>query len=482
LLSQNSTSQSSDENRRVLKVTLHGAAQEVTGSCYLLETAHARVLIDCGMFQGSDRLERKNKLPPEILNKPLDAVLLTHGHLDHCGRLPLLIRAGYTGPIYATEGTSEIAELVLRDAARIAEDDARRENEKRKRNRLKLIKPLLRDHDVTGVVALFETVEYDKNLDVAEGISAQYVEAGHIHGSSCIQLKVHDRTSKSRIVIFSGDIGHWNDPIVKDPARIEKADLVFMESTYGDRTRPSLDQTLSEFESILNSTIQRNGKIFIPTFAVGRAQEILYHLASLMRTQKVPQVPVYLDSPMAIDATNLYSRHRKDLDERFEKMTLNEQLERDLATFTTCETAEESKALNSLDGPCIILAGAGMCDAGRILHHLQHGLNDAGNTLIVVGYQARGSLGRELIEGAKQVKILGETIHVRATVANLEGFSAHADQADLLKWLQPMVASKPAIVLTHGESHSIDQLAYEIKRNFDLVVGKPKANETVNLE
>lgn len=482
MLSRNSTSDNSDENHSVLKVTLLGAAQEVTGSCYLLETANARVLIDCGMFQGSERLERKNKLPPEILRKPLDAVLLTHGHLDHCGRLPLLIKAGYTGPIYATDGTIDIAELVLRDAARIAEDEAERENEKRKRNRSKLVKPLLRDHDVTGVVALFEAVEYDRNLIVADGLSAKFVEAGHILGSSCIQLQAQARTSGSRNVIFSGDIGHWNDPILKDPARIEKADLIFMESTYGDRSRPSLDETLADFESILNATIQRNGKVFIPTFAVGRAQEILYHLASLMSTQRVPQIPVYLDSPMAIDATNLYSRHRRDLDERYGKTPLNDQLNRDLASFTTCESAEESKALNTLKGPCIILAGAGMCDAGRILHHLQHGLNDADNTLIVVGYQARGSLGRELIEGAKQVKILGETIHVRATVANLEGFSAHADQADLLRWLKPMVVNRPTIVLTHGESHSIDQLAYEIRRMFDLDVSKPKANETVNLE
>jgi metallo-beta-lactamase family protein len=435
------------------------------------------------MFQGSERLQRKNKLPSEVLAGPLDAVLLTHGHLDHCGRLPLLVKAGYTGPIYATEGTIDIADLILRDAARIAEDDAERENAKRKKKRVKLIKPLFRSHDVTGVSALFETVEYNHRINIAPGITARFVEAGHILGSACIEVQVKSKDeSKSQTIVFSGDVGHWHDPIVREPARIEHADLIFMESTYGDRKRESLEKTLATFEQILKKTIDRDGKILIPTFAVGRAQEILYHLAALIRNKRIPSVPIFLDSPMAIDATRLYARHWQALSSKYGTLMQSGQLDSDLSSLITCQTAEESRALNSLQGPCIILAGAGMCDAGRILHHMRHCLNEETTTLIVVGYQAKGSLGRELIEGAGEIKILGETVHIRATISNLEGFSAHADQSDLLRWLEPMVAFKPAIVLTHGEPHSIDQLAYEIKEKFDIVAIKPKYSETVELD
>lgn len=454
------------DSKAVLKVTLHGAAQEVTGSCYLLETTNARILIDFGMFQGSERLERQNRMPAQLLSKPLDAVLLTHGHLDHCGRLPLLIKCGYSGPIYATQGTIEIAELILQDAARIAEDDAERENEKRKRNRQKLTKPLFRSQDVTGVSALFEAVNYGQKIEVADGITVRFVEAGHILGSACIEVQIRTEADSVRTVVFSGDIGHGHDPIMHDPARIKKADLVFMESTYGDRQRQSLDTTLTEFEKILAQTIRRGGKVLIPTFAVGRAQEILFHLAHMMKTGRIAQIPVYLDSPMSIEATELYSRHWKELNTCKDQLAFTGQLERDLVSFVTCETAEESKALNNIQGPCIILAGAGMCDAGRILHHMRHCLNDANTTLLIVGYQAKGSLGRQLIDGEKEIKILGETIRVRAAIENLDGFSAHADQADLLRWLKPMVSSRPTVALMHGESHSIDQLAYEIKKTF----------------
>ncbi len=433
------------------------------------------------MFQGSEKLERKNVLPAQILAQKLDAVLLTHGHLDHCGRLPLLIKNGYSGPVYATEGTIDIADLILRDAARIAEDDAERENEKRKRNRQKLVKPLFRSHDVTGVTALFESINYDQPLNVAEGITARFVEAGHILGSASIELTVKTAGDVMRTVVFSGDIGHGNDPVVRDPARIEKADLVFMESTYGDRKRQGLEETLSQFKALLNQTIARGGKVLIPTFAVGRTQEILYHLAALIKEESIPSVPIYLDSPMAIEATRLYSRHWQDLDARYGNLAHSGQLERDLSPFTTCQTAEDSKALNSLQGPLIILAGAGMCDAGRILHHMQHCLNDSTTTLIIVGYQAKGSMGRQLTEGAKEVKILGETVHIRATISNLDGFSAHADQNDLLRWLEPMTKSNPRIMLTHGESQSIDELAFEIKSKYNLVASKPRETERIEL-
>ncbi len=461
-----------------MQITLYGAAEEVTGSCYLLETNSTRLLIDCGMFQGSERLERQNRIPSNILSKKLDAVLLTHGHLDHCGRLPLLIKAGYSGPIFATEGTIDIASLIMNDSARIEEYDTDKENQKRKRNRQRLINPLFRVRDVTQVCRQFEPVNYNQWLQIAPGIQCQFVEAGHIIGSSCIELVIDADGGKKKIV-FSGDLGQWNAPIVRDPARLNSADLVFMESTYGDRQHKSLKDTLAEFEDLIITTVNKKGKILIPTFAVGRAQLILYHMAAMFRDKKVPPFPIYLDSPMAIAATSLYTKHLKFMDEEARSLENSGQLRTDLATLKTCETAIESKALNAIDGPCLILAGAGMCNAGRILHHLRHCLGSPETVVIIVGYQAKGCLGRDLIEGASTVKILGETVHVRATVKGLGGFSAHAGQSDLLRWLEPMAAHHPRVVLTHGESHSINELAYQIKHRFDIECEKPKLEDVI---
>jgi metallo-beta-lactamase family protein len=463
-----------------MDITLYGAAEEVTGSCYLLETGSARLLIDCGMFQGSERLERQNRIPANILSKKLDAVLLTHGHLDHCGRLALLVKAGYKGPIFATEGTIDIASLILNDAANIEEYDTEKENRNRKKNRQKLIKPLFRVQDVRKVCKQFQSINYNEWLRVAPGVEAQFVEAGHIIGSACIEAVV-DVDGGKRKLVFSGDLGQWNAPIVRDPARLDRADIVFMESTYGDRQHQSLKDTISEFEGLIISAVQKKGKILIPTFAVGRAQQILYHVAAMFRKKIVPPFPIYLDSPMAIAATELYRKHLKFMDEEAQLLEKNGQLRHDLSTLITCETALESKALNAVDGPCLILAGAGMCNAGRILHHLRHCLGTPETLVIIVGYQAKGCLGRDLLEGASIVKILGETVHVRATVKGLGGFSAHAGQSDLLKWLEPMAVHHPRVVLTHGESQSINELAYQIKQVFQIECEKPKLEEVVSL-
>jgi metallo-beta-lactamase family protein len=461
-------------------ITLYGAAEEVTGSCYLLETGAARLLIDCGMFQGSERLERQNRIPANILSRKLDAVLLTHGHLDHCGRLPLLAKEGYSGPIFATAGTTDIAGLILHDAAKIEEDDTERENKIRKRNRQKLIKPLFRGHDVEHVCRQFQSINYDEWLPIAEGVQARFVEAGHIMGSASIEVMV-DQDGDTKRLVFSGDLGQWNAPILRDPARLDTADLVFMESTYGDRQHRSLADTVTEFEGLIKSAVENKGKILIPTFAVGRAQQILYHVAAMFRKKIVPPFPIYLDSPMAIAATELYAKNLKFMDEEAQDLEKNGQLDHDLATLKTCQTAIESKALNAVEGPCLILAGAGMCNAGRILHHLRHCLGTPENVVIIVGYQARGCLGRDLIEGAPTVKILGETVHVKATVKGLGGFSAHAGQSDLLKWLAPMAVQHPRVVLTHGESHSINELAYEISQRFGIECEKPKLEDVVTM-
>lgn len=466
-----------------MDITLYGAAEEVTGSCYFLRTNAASILVDCGMFQGSKRLEMLNRIPSSINPEKLHAVVLTHGHLDHSGRLPLLVKSGFRGPIYVTEGTASIADLILTDSARIEEEDTARENRKRKINRLPLVKPAFRVKDVEHTTRLFQIIDYNKWFDIAPELKARFVEAGHILGSSSVIIS-NTEDNHVKTLVFSGDLGRWDAPIMKDPAPPTEADVVFLESTYGDRSHPPLAETLTDFETLIKEAVSRKQKILIPTFAVGRTQQILYQIASMIRRKTIAAIPVYLDSPMAIAASELYTRHVAFMDDEAQKLQLTGQLHEDLTTLKTCQTAEESKALNNVDGPCVILAGAGMCNAGRILHHLLRNLNNANTLVIIVGYQARGSIGGDLMAGAKQVKIMGETVHVRATIKGMSGFSAHADQKDLLRWLRSMAsngAHKPRVVLTHGEAHSIDELAYQIKQTFNLICAKPKLNETISL-
>lgn len=461
-----------------MEISFFGAANEVTGSCYVVKTDKARFLVDCGMFQGGRRLELHNRIPAAIQPKNLDAVILTHGHLDHCGRLPLLVASGYRGPIYATPGTIDIAIIILEDAASIQEHDTARENRKRIRAGLSRLEPLFDQRDVEHVVSQFKAVPYDKTFDLATGVSARFVEAGHILGSASVELFALEGSATKKVV-FSGDLGQYNMPLMKDPSHIEDADVVLMESTYGDRDHRSIDDTVREFQEIIRDAIDHGGKVLIPVFAVGRVQLILYYLAQMFRDKLIPSMPIYLDSPMAIAASQTYLDYASDMDGEAKQLVKSGQLRRDLSSLVTVESAEESMRLNSVQGPCIILAGAGMCNAGRILHHLKHNLFSPKCYVVIVGYQARGSLGRMLVDKEPKVKIFGETIAVNAKVSGLGGFSAHGGQTDLLRWLAPMAISKPKIILTHGESQPMQELAYQIKKRYGVTVQMPKMFETI---
>lgn len=461
------------------QVTLYGAAHEVTGSCYLVETDSCRFLVDCGLFQGPRRLERLNSIPSSLQCKRLDAVFLTHGHLDHCGRLPMLYRSGFRGPIYATDGTIDISKLILRDAAKIQSDDARRETAKRIRMGEPPVEPLFTLSDVERVCTLFQPIEYDQSRELLPGVLTKFVEAGHLLGSASIILEFTEADRQT--VVFSGDLGQWDVPILRDPAVIESADVIFMESTYGDRDHRSLPDTINEFEQLIETTIANRGKILIPTFAVGRAQQVLYHLSQMFRQRKLPHFPIYLDSPMAIAATELYLKHVALMDEEASRLSRSGELKRSLHGLIACATAEESMALNAVEGPCLIMAGAGMCNAGRILHHLRHNLSDPGTVVLIVGFQPSGSLGRMLLEGASEVKIHGKLITVNATIKGLGGFSAHAGQAELIRWIRPMTASRPRVYLCHGENHPIACLTKEIASNFGIEANAPRLGEPVQL-
>jgi metallo-beta-lactamase family protein len=463
-----------------MKITLHGAAGEVTGSAYLIQTDRARVLLDFGMFQGGARAEEKNCVPEGLDPKRLDAVLLTHAHLDHVGRLPLLLKDGFQGPIYATDATRDLAGLILHDSAKVQQYDIERTNRKRQRAGETPLEPLYHHDEVDRTLALFRLIEYEQPRPVVEGVTARFVEAGHMLGSASIQLTIEEN-GRTKRVVFSGDLGPHGLALVRDPVPLRQADLVFLESTYGDRDHKPPKETLAEFSDLIQEAVGRRARILVPAFAVGRTQQILFHLEELFCAGTVKPFPVYLDSPMAVAATRIYEQH-PDL---FDEEALD--LERRCGTLRqnphvrTTETPAESMALNDASGPCLIMAGAGMCNAGRILHHLRHGLWRPETVVLIVGYQAEGSLGRLLVDGAKQVSIFGEKIAVKAAIHTLNGFSAHAGQSELLGWFDHLAPSKPRVVLTHGEPRGREPLAALIEERHGLKPQLPAQGDVIEL-
>lgn len=464
-----------------MKIKIVGAAGgEVTGSAYFVQTEGARVLVDAGMFQGGKKSELKNRLPSGVNLSKLDALLLTHAHLDHTGRVPLLIKHGYKGRIYATDATIELAELILQDSARLQVHDAARMNRRRNFSLQGPVEPLYNSEDAVPFRQMARAVQFREPVEVAKGISARWIEAGHILGSASIELTVTEK-DRSRIVLFSGDLGPIGRPIMRDFERPNQADIVFLESTYGDRDHRSYFDTVAEFEDLINRAAEARSKILVPTFAIGRAQTMLYHLAIMFHRGVVKPFHVYLDSPMAIEASKEIVTHPELFDEELLEWKSRGLLPLDKAWFHTSVTAGDSQSLNDVEGPCLILAGAGMCNGGRILHHLRHGLPRDNTHVLIVGYQTQGSLGRRLIERAQSVSIFGERISVRAKVNTLGGFSAHAGQSDLLKWFSPLAASRPKIILTHGEDAPHKKMRAAIEDRFGLPSQLPSQGNIVEI-
>jgi metallo-beta-lactamase family protein len=463
-----------------MKITILGAAGgRVTGSCYLVQTRTSRVLVDCGLFQGGKWADALNRLPAQF-NRQLNAVLITHAHLDHTGRLPLLAKMGYTGPVLATQATIELSALILRDSAHLQLADAERINRKRERAGEPPMEPLYSAADVENIVQRFKPVPYRQPVSITPDIQAIWTEAGHMLGSASIQLIVDDAGRKKKIV-FSGDLGPKGAPILRDYEPFKQADMVFLESTYGDRDHQPLAETVEEFTGIVKDAVSKGGKMLVPTFAVGRAQLLMLLLSQMFRKKQVRPFPVFLDSPMAIKATQIYTEHRELFDDELLKYISQRPVREDLKTLTLCETAEESKKINDQAGACLVMAGAGMCNGGRILHHLKANLWKPETHVIIVGFQGDGSLGRRLVDGEKLVSIFGEKIAVKAQVHTLGGFSAHAGQTDLLAWFNVIAPCRPRVVLTHGENEPREILAKLVQQRYKLKPLLPGLNEVVEL-
>ncbi len=465
-------------------ISIHfcGAVGGVTGSGYLVDTGKARVLVDFGIFQdGDDQRERNRSLGP-VDPRRLGAVVLTHAHIDHCGRLPLLMANGFTGSLHATPATLELLEVMLEDMARIEEEDTRRINRRRRRAGEETIRPLFTSQQVGQLLQRARPMRLGQMAEVATGVRARAVEAGHILGSASIELHI-DQDDGERCLVFSGDLGPGGAPILRDPEPPAAADLVVMESTYGGRPRPDTRRAIAEFKRIIEQAAAAGERVIIPAFAVGRTQTVLYYLAEAVREGRLsPDFPIYLDSPMATRATQIVGAHPELYDDETRRLREHRQLEADLRGLRIIESVPESIALNDSDHPCIIISASGMCEGGRVIHHLKHNLWRRNAHVLVVGYMAEGTLGRKLLERPERIEILGEHIAVRADIHRIEGFSAHAGHEELLNWLSPMTTTHPRVILTHGEDEARRALALAIGKRFGLSAECPGIDDVIRLE
>lgn len=465
-----------------IKLTFLGAAQNVTGSCYLVETANTRFLVDCGLYQERG-LRKRNWEPFPIPPTTLNSVLLTHAHLDHCGLLPKLVREGFSGPIYCTSATSEIAQIMLLDSASLQEEDAdfkrlRHEKEGRKGPFPEI--PLYTVDDAKACFRLFLPVKYNEPVQISKGIEAVFYDAGHVLGSAMIKVKVQG--TGERTLLFSGDIGRWGKPILREPTLFEQADYVFVESTYGNKLLESPEDSACKLADVINRTAKAGGNVVIPSFALERSQEILYYLNRFLIENRIPHLMVFFDSPMAVNINEVFEHHTELFDEDMINLMRRGKSPFDFRGLKLVRTAEESKAINHIKGTVIVIAGSGMCTGGRIKHHLVTNISRKESTIAFVGYQAMGTLGREIVDGAQKVRILGKYYPVKATVVKLNGFSAHADRGELLKWLYGLRTPPRRVFVTHGESESSHYFAATVKDKTGWHVVVPEYKDEIILD
>ena len=459
-----------------LRLTFLGATERVTGSLYLIETDETSVLLECGLIQGSRKDERGNADPLPIEIAKIDAVILSHAHIDHSGRVPFLVKAGYGGPIYAQNATRALCDIMLPDSGYLNEKDAEWENKRRTAQDKPAVSPLYTRAEAEASLALFVGIPYREWQTLGPDLAFRYHDAGHILGSAIVEIEYRGGDQVQRIV-FSGDLGYRDAPVMESPQLIERADAVILESTYGDRLHRPYEDTILELGEVLSSANASGGNVLIPAFAVGRTQDLLYLMSQHRRDWKMDRWHVFLDSPMAIEATRTYARFRH----LYDAPLFAEGDERPLLpNYQATRTTEESMALNHVRAGAILIAGSGMCTGGRIHHHLKNNISRPECHLIVVGFQAYGTLGRRIVDGAETIKLWGEQYPVRAAVHTIGGLSAHADQQDLCDWYSGF-KNRPPVYLVHGEPEPQRKLADVLRDRFQASVGIPKFAETIDL-
>jgi metallo-beta-lactamase family protein len=458
-----------------MNLEFFGAAGEVTGSCHVLRTGEKTVLLDCGLIQGSRKDELRNRDPFPFDADKVDAVVLSHAHLDHCGRLPLLVKRGFRGPVYAHEASCELGAILLADAAKLEERDA----EYLSRKLGKTVKPLFSLDEGEQVVRQFRPARYREKIEVVPGVKVRFRDAGHILGSCAVEVWAREGDRECKVV-FSGDLGQYDTPILRDPEPIDRADVVLMESTYGNRRHREREETVAEIGEIIARAGSNRGNILIPAFAIGRTQEILYQLGRHYEEWELDRFRIFLDSPMAIETSKVYWEYPQLYDDEATRLRRENGGMPLLPNLNLSRTSEDSMAINRISSGAIVIAGSGMCNGGRIIHHLKHNLGNPAHQVIIVGYQAYGSLGRKLVDGADSVRIHGMNIPVKARIHTVGGLSAHGDQDDLARWYECM-ENRPPVYLVHGENESREAFAEYLAERTGALVKQPLPGDRLEL-
>lgn len=455
-----------------MKIEFSGAAGCVTGSCHLLKIGNKNVLLDCGMYQGKDEKERGNETF-SFNPKDIDFVILSHAHIDHSGRIPLLYKQGFKGTVVCTEGTLDLCNVMLADSGHILEFESEWKNRKRTRQGLQLVEPLYTSKIAQVSMYLFQGYPYDQWIELFDGFKIKFRDAGHLLGSAIIEMLISEDNKQTKLV-YTGDLGNKHIPILKDPTIVDYADYIIMESTYGNRLHTQLSSELKDFAKIIKDTFRRGGNVIIPSFAVGRTQEVLYTLNKYVEGNVLKGVSVFVDSPLATESTSIFSKYHKYYDEEATKLLDNGDDPLSFEGLTFTRSPEESAKLNKIQSGAIIISASGMCEAGRIKHHLKHNLWRKESSIVFVGYQAEGTLGRNIVDGAKRVKIFGEEIAVNAQIYNLHGLSGHADQNGLLEWLESFKAKPEKVLLVHGDSTAQGEFNNLLQsKGYSTLIAKP---------
>lgn len=459
-----------------MRVEFLGGVRSVTGSATLLEKDSIKWLVDCGMFQGGKELEKRNWSVQPYRSQDLSFILLTHAHIDHSGLIPKLVREGFRGKVICTKATRDLCEVMLKDSAHIQEMDAEWQNRKNKRAGEKETVPLYTIKDAENSLQYFQPIQYDEVFHLTDGVKVRLQDAGHILGSAIIEVWV-DEGGHEKKLVFSGDLGDSNQPIIRDPTPVQNGDVLWLESTYGNRLHKSREETVQELLKIIQEALDLKAKVIIPAFAVERTQDIIYTLGQLIRKRLIPSIPVYIDSPLAISATEIFKKNSDCFDQETRDLLLGGENPLDLPQLIFTRSAEESKAINEDSRPGIIISASGMCEAGRIQHHLKHHLWRSDSQIVIIGYQAAGTVGRRIVDGAKTIRLFGEEIAVKAHIHTLGGFSAHADQKGLLEWLSHFNNPQLEVIVNHGEENISMELSQLIRQQFHFKTTLPQWRE-----